>query len=329
MADYHVRPAAMDDLEDFHALLIGYWETMTGVVKFTLEDFRNIFSSPGFNMESSVRVVLSPQGEMVGAVLVLDLNSPPVHPVVYGCVHVDYEGQGIGTYLVQWGEQRARQAISRVPDGARVSMRLQTTPAHNPTVRLFEKLGIKPVRYSWFMLRELDENPPDPQWPEGIRISSYQEYPHLDSIYRAVNEAFEDHWGYVDPEDFDERMERMRHSIEHDESFDASLWFIALEDDEIAGGALCSPRLGEDKEIGIVDTLGVRRPWRRQGLGLALLHQAFGEFHRRGKARVGLSVDSENLTGATRLYEKAGMHVAREFVLYEKEIHPGEELSKG
>jgi GNAT superfamily N-acetyltransferase len=327
--DYHVRPATMDDLEALHSLLMGYWETLTGAVKFTLEDFSSIFSTPGFEMTSSTRVVLTPQGEMVGAVLVMDLASPPVHPVIYGCVHDDHEGQGLGTFLVQWGEQRARLAINRVPDGARVAMRLQTTPTHQPTVQLFEKLGIKPVRYSWFMLRELDEKPPDPQWPGGIQVSSFQEFPHLETIYRAVNEAFQDHWGYVDPEDIDERLERMRHTIENDESFDASLWFIVLDSDEIAGGALCSPRLGEDWEIGIVETLGVRRPWRRQGLGLALLHQAFGEFHQRGKARVGLSVDSENLTGATRLYEKAGMQVVREFVLYEKELRPGEELSKG
>jgi ribosomal protein S18 acetylase RimI-like enzyme len=61
---------------------------------------------------------------------------------------------------------------------------------------------------------------------------------------------------------------------------------------------------------------------------LALLHHTFGEFQQRGYQRVTLGVDAENLSGATRLYKKAGMTVAREFAVYEKELQAGEELSK-
>ena len=64
--------------------------------------------------------------------------------------------------------------------------------------------------------------------------------------------------------------------------------------------------------------LAVRRPWRQHGLGMALLRHSFGEFHRRGARKVGLGVDSENTTGATRLYERAGMHVAQQFDFFEK-----------
>jgi ribosomal protein S18 acetylase RimI-like enzyme len=73
--------------------------------------------------------------------------------------------------------------------------------------------------------------------------------------------------------------------------------------------------------------LGVRRPWRKRGLGLALLHHAFGEFYRRGKRKAGLGVDAKNLTGAMRLYEKAGMHIHKQIDLFEKELRPGKEIS--
>ena len=66
---------------------------------------------------------------------------------------------------------------------------------------------------------------------------------------------------------------------------------------------------------------------KHHGLGLALLHHAFGEFYRRGTYKVGLGVDSQNLTGATRLYERAGMHIARQYIGYEKELRTGVELS--
>lgn len=79
---------------------------------------------------------------------------------------------------------------------------------------------------------------------------------------------------------------------------------------------------------GWVGTIGVRRPWRKTGLGLALLRHSFGEFYKRGMATIGLGVDASNPTGATRLYQRAGMHVASEFVTYEKELRPGREVEE-
>ena len=115
-------------------------------------------------------------------------------------------------------------------------------------------------------------------------------------------------------------------TIESKEEFDPTVWFLAMEGDEIAAVCLCAPRMGDNPEMGVVDELAVRRPWRRRGLGTALLHHAFGEFYHRGHKQVGLGVDAESLTGATRLYEKAGMRVAQQFARYEKELRPGKEL---
>jgi len=100
-----------------------------------------------------------------------------------------------------------------------------------------------------------------------------------------------------------------------------------VEGDQIAGMSLCSPKMTEDPDMGWVNVLGVRRPWRRRGLALALLHHTFGEFYRRGKARVGLGVDASSLTGALDLYKKAGMHPVRQYANFEKELRPGVDLS--
>lgn len=67
----------------------------------------------------------------------------------------------------------------------------------------------------------------------------------------------------------------------------------------------------------------MREPWRRRGLGLALLRNAFRLFWDRGERRVGLGVDSDNPTGARRLYEHAGMHVAWRADVYEKRLRGG------
>ena len=76
-----------------------------------------------------------------------------------------------------------------------------------------------------------------------------------------------------------------------------------------------------------MSALGVRRPWRKRGLGLALLRHAFNEFYRRGKRKVGLGVEAQNLTGALRLYESASMHVDQAYDYYEKELRAGTEIS--
>ena len=56
----------------------------------------------------------------------------------------------------------------------------------------------------------------------------------------------------------------------------------------------------------------MRRPWRRQGLGEALLLCSFRAFRERGYTRGTLGVDASSPTGATRLYERAGMRVYRD-----------------
>jgi ribosomal protein S18 acetylase RimI-like enzyme len=106
------------------------------------------------------------------------------------------------------------------------------------------------------------------------------------------------------------------------DSFDPSLWHIAWDGDQIAGYAQTRYRNG----IGWVGNLGVRRPWRKRGLGEALLLHSFNEFYKRGMMRIGLGVDASNPTGATRLYQKVGMQIAVEDIVVEKEYRPGREF---
>ena len=119
-------------------------------------------------------------------------------------------------------------------------------------------------------------------------------------------------------------LEEWKHSRFDDPEFDPTLWPIAWDGDEVAGFSLNRYRMG----IGWIRTLGVRRPWRKRGLGEALLLHSFGEFYRRGTKTIGLGVDAQNPTGATRLYQKAGMYAASEFVTYEKELRPGRDIDE-
>ena len=113
-----------------------------------------------------------------------------------------------------------------------------------------------------------------------------------------------------------------------DDSYDPLLWFLAVdENNEILAICLCRRYGAEDKEAGYVSSLGVKRPWRRQGIAQALLLEAFGEYYRCGKNKVDLGVDAESLTGATDLYKKVDMFVLRQYDLYEKVLRPGKDVS--
>ena len=179
--------------------------------------------------------------------------------------------------------------------------------------RLLEEDGYRPVRYYWRMVIQMEEPPPPPQWPEGITVRSFVRGRDERPAYAAVQEAFQDNKGFV-PTSFEDWSNFM---IER-ETFDPALWFLAMDGDDVAGVALCPSYPGS----GWVRQVAVRRPWRRRGIALALLQQALGEFYRRGKREVGLVVDSYNVSGARDLYERAGMHGARQHDSYEKELRP-------
>ncbi len=327
-AGFLMRPATMADLETAVALFNTCSQDQIGADEFSVDEYRTEWESPGFDLENATRTVIAPNGQMAGLIEVWDLSNPPVRIWVWGRVHPDYEGLGIGRAMMQWAEQRAQQAISRVPDGVQVIIESGALSTHEPSKRLFAAAGLEEARHFWRMVIDLDEGAaiPQPQWPAGITIKTYADYEDLTAVYRAVDDAFKDHWGYT-PSSEEEALERWTHWVENDKEFDPSLWFLAMDGDEIAAISLCRPKITDDPQMGFVDTLGVRRPWRRQGLALALLHHTFTEFQKRGQPRVGLGVDAESLTGATRLYKKAGMHVARQFDGYMKVLRPGKDIS--
>jgi GNAT superfamily N-acetyltransferase len=69
-----------------------------------------------------------------------------------------------------------------------------------------------------------------------------------------------------------------------------------------------------------VHALFTRRAWRKRGVGAALLDDSFARFWERGKHSIGLGVDAASDTGASRLYERAGIFPRLGFVVYEKEL---------
>ncbi len=325
---YTMRSARKEDLEAVVELLNAATTSLVGAGKFSTSELALDWEMPGLELGNDTQVVLNPDGKLVGYEDVFDLDAPHVRIYCFGQVHPDHTGKGLGSALLAWAEERARCSISKAPDDARVALVANTLTVNQKAVPLYRDAGFQLVRYSLRMVIELDESIPDPEWPIGIVVHPFMLGEDDEITVQAVRDSFSDHWGFVQ-HPFESELERYRHFWKTDEDFDPALVFLAMDGGQVAGISLCHKKVQEDPEMGWVGTLGVLRPWRRKGLGLALLRHSFREFQRKGKKRIGLGVDAESLTGATRLYEKAGMQPdpAWQWSLYEKELRPGIELS--
>ncbi len=323
---FTARGANLDDVESAMALF-NLW-SQSVIQENDITDagaICNEWASPGFDPARDIRLVFSPDGMMVGYMEVWTTQKPPVHPWLWGRVHPDFSGLGIGTWLLQWAEERACMALNELSPDLRFAPRIGIYRPAVESKKLFEDFGYGQIRSSYQMRIDMEKTPPTPLWPDGIALKIFDPEKDIEAVYRADTESFRDHFGFIEPP-YEQGLARFKHFMLGD-GFDPSLWFLAMDGDEIAGICLCRPKAYEDPEMGYVNILGVRRTWRKRGVGLALLQHSFAEFHRRGNRRVGLGVDAENLTGALRLYEKAGMHVHTAFDLFEKTIRPGREIS--
>jgi mycothiol synthase len=221
-----------------------------------------------------------------------------------GFVHPSRQGEGLGAWLVTEAEERAREL-------GLAKLNAWSLAADDRAHRLFEQAGMRELRRFFRMLIELDAPPPTPEWPDGVQVDTFR-VEDAEAFHAALGEAFADEWNFVQME-----YERWYELRVQAPDFDPTLWFIVRDGDKIAAVVRNDP---DRSGAGFVGALGVLKPWRRRGLGLALLLHTFGEFYRRGQPRIALGVDAENPTGATRLYERAGMHVAYEAVTYGKEL---------
>ncbi|MDQ3855300.1 MAG: GNAT family N-acetyltransferase, partial [Chloroflexota bacterium] len=157
----------------------------------------------------------------------------------------------------------------------------------------------------------LEEPPPEPQWPHGVRVRTAVRGEDERRAYEVIEDANSD----------DPRHEPMEYSswlrlMVDTYRYDPSLWWLVREGEEIVGAALGV----EFADEGWIRLVGVRREWRRRGIATALLRTAFSEFWRRGYRRVELGVDPDSPFGAQEIYARSGMHVAFELVKYQREL---------
>jgi mycothiol synthase len=293
-----IRAATLDDVASLAAFMGRCTLAHQGVRRASEDEIRQRLTRPG--SDPALDSWLVEDGDVVGFAQVWP---EPNDVVCYIRVDPAHTGKGIATALLERAEPRARR-LSDAP------LHATSWPKDDAAAPFLEAHGFEPIRYLALMTIPLDEPPAVPRWPAGVRVRALDEGADLRAVWEAQQSIFPEQ-----PQTFDEWL----HEYTGGGGFDPTLWFVAEADDCWAGFALCMPELAEDPEAGYVNEIGVRAERRGQGLGLALLRKAFTEFHRRGRRRVSLHVDVDNLTGAVRLYIRAGMSPDPRLVVWQRE----------
>jgi len=184
--------------------------------------------------------------------------------------------------------------------------------------RVILDAGFEPVRHGYEMVRPHLDDLPDASLPEGLEIREV-EPAHLRPIWEAGTEAFRDAWGFVEPVEGD--YEQWLAEIADQ---DARLWRIAWDGDQIAGQvrSFINPVENEryGRKRGYTESISVRRPYRRRGLARALIAASFPLLRERGMTEAALGVDTENVSGALRVYERCGFVPVSRTTTYRKQL---------
>ncbi len=295
---------------------------VSGEKRAKAELIAKIWESPNFDLKENARIIENENEEWLGYSAVWNTEKPHIENRIVIKILPDYLGTDIETVLDEWGAQKSISNISKAPKDAEVLISQSIFDSQKERIQSLKSNGFSEGRYFWRMGIDLDDSINKTDFPEGITVSTFSEKKNLMDIINCDRAAFKDHWGYVESP-IDDEIKDWEHWIKTDPFHDPSFWFIAYSGDEIAGLSLCNNGSVQDKNVAYIDTVCVKKEFRKKGIAAALLRHSFSELKKAGRTKANLHVDAASLTGATKLYEGVGMKVNQFTTEMEKIIQEG------
>ena len=308
-APSHIRQATRGDLPEVVDLLIACDIAEVGEADTTTEDVENDWSMDGFDLARDAWVAEGDGGALVGYAytgdqfrtgeLEADLWVEPLH-----------EEAELSARLLGLAERRGRE-IAAARDYETPVLDIFCIGVNRAKRDLLLHHGYTLSRTVYRMAADLGEGVTPLPVPASIAIRPFRPGVDEQTMHDAMTEAFADHFRQSE-----EPFEAWKARLLGHPDFDPDLWLLAWDGAEAAGALIAY----DHGDLGWVKGLGVRRPWRRRGLGGALLTHVFAALADRGQLRVELGVDAEGETQPLRAYERAGMHVTFTYELYAKPL---------
>lgn len=312
-----LRPIRPEDLEAVHRLNLRC-EAHDGFPLVTpLDEFRQWLDDPHLDLAADTRLVEA-EGDVVawGRIWHRPSAEREARAVLMGAVDPGHRGRGIGSALLRWEIARGEALLAAAPPHLPRHLRAQAFDFQHAARRLYERHGFLPARWNDELVCPLDTIPPRPATP-GIAIVPWDPA-HAEAARVAQNEAFADHWGST-PLD----AATWAHALE---SFGTrlDLSFLALDGGRVVGvcrnGHFPADESVTGRRDGWIFHLGVVRSHRKRGIASALILASHGAFRAAGFTHAALGVDSENPSGAGRLYARLGYRPIHRVVVHQRRL---------
>lgn len=235
---------------------------------------------------------------------------------VVAVAHPEYPG--LEDDLYEWVENRARAIAAAHPTGEK---RLMTwADEATSTAGLLRRRGYGQQRYGALLVRPHLNDIPHRPLPDGVEVRPVEE-DHLRVIWEADVEAFRDHPGFTEQTEVDWE------AWLDGPNWDPSLWQVAWAGDHVVGQVRSFIDREENESFGRLrgwtEDISTVRLWRRKGIAGSLICSSLRLLEERGMTEAALGVDTENPTGAHRLYESLGYVRNRLEAEYSKPLEIG------
>lgn len=223
-----------------------------------------------------------------------------------GEVDPAFRRRGIGSALLAENIRRHRERAASDPTNRERILGSWSWERQVGDGVLLESAGFEPARWFFDMVRPNLEDIADRPLPAGLELRTIDRS-LARKVWDADVEAFEDHWG-----GFDSSEEHLQRWLDNP-NMDLSMWVVAFDGDEVAGGIINVIDREQNAAVGVergwLQSVFTRRPWRRRGLATALIAASLRVLRDRGMTSAALGVDADNPSGALGLYEGLGFAV--------------------
>lgn len=298
-----VHPS-LEDLDKVTDYQISHDIAVFGKPDTTQADMEYEWERDGFQVDRDAWMLLSPDGKLAGYTDFWQ-NEDELYINHMTNIHPDYRHLISPLLFYRMALEKAQ-----VP-GAEAVKRVRTISVEPSTEMVLAAEGFTAIQVQWRMVHTFSEPPQPPAWPAGYDLRPFNREVHAREVFEVIETAFSEL-----PHREGNTFAGWQNFVLNRSDFNPTLLKMVVKDDEVVAVAV-----GLDNEIGgWIKQLAVKKAHRGKGLAYCLLKQLFFEFYLLGRADVGLTVDSENLTGAPELYRKVGMQATEKYVTFEKDI---------
>ena len=317
---YDWRPLRREDVPALYDLLLAVEKADDRDIVDTLEDTLREFDDPWSNAETDSFAALTADGRVAafGRTFLNPAAEEENRCFVWVETHPAHRADGLEDFMLDWAEARGVQRLQSAANGFAKALRYGLQDTQAGRIAQLKRRGYAPVRTFFRMRRDLREPIPDRPLPDGLTLRTFTA--DLGKpVQDALNEAFRDHWGAEPISDEDWQRFFLERS-----SFRPDLTYVAMDGGQVAGLSFNTISPEENarrgRHEGWVAELAVRRPWRKRGVATALLCRTMQAFKAEGMDYAALGVDTENWSGALRLYAGVGFRPVKRFIHYNKAV---------